>query len=301
MAGELNLASDEWILGQGTIYPDTIETGGTKHASVIKTHHNRIDVIAEMIKKGLVVEPLKDLYKDEVRALGELLQLPHPLLYRHPFPGPGLGVRILCCDREHPLPNAAEVEQKIKESSPSIPAFKPKTLPIKSVGVQGDNRTYRHSVGLFFERLSFEWDENTWNFMLKVPNKFSDLNRVLVCLSHDSAGVSEVVATPSYITMERIKLIQRVDAIVDQVMRKYDLYDKIWQFPVALIPVGSSVGGQSVVLRPVDSKEAMTASAYKIPAETLKEMSERIKSEVKEIHFVFYDTTSKPPGTIEWE
>ncbi|MFA7682474.1 MAG: glutamine-hydrolyzing GMP synthase, partial [Candidatus Peribacteraceae bacterium] len=87
-----------WMLGQGTIYPDTIETGGTKHADHIKTHHNRVAAVQDMIEKGLVIEPLKDLYKDEVRRLGEELGLPHDLVWRHPFPGPGLGVRILCSE-----------------------------------------------------------------------------------------------------------------------------------------------------------------------------------------------------------
>jgi hypothetical protein len=81
------------LLGQGTIYPDTIETGGTKRADTIKTHHNRVPIIEEMIKAGKVVEPLADLYKVEVRELGEKLGIPHDMIWRHPFPGPGLGVR----------------------------------------------------------------------------------------------------------------------------------------------------------------------------------------------------------------
>ena len=84
------------LLGQGTIYPDTIETGGTKRADTIKTHHNRVPVIERMIEQGRVVEPLADLYKVEVRELGEKLGIPHDLVWRHPFPGPGLGVRLLC-------------------------------------------------------------------------------------------------------------------------------------------------------------------------------------------------------------
>lgn len=86
------------LLGQGTIYPDTIETGGTKRADTIKTHHNRVPIIEEMIKAGKVVEPLADLYKVEVRELGEKLGIPHYIIWRHPFPGPGLGVRLLCSD-----------------------------------------------------------------------------------------------------------------------------------------------------------------------------------------------------------
>eukprot|EP01098_Paradermamoeba_levis_P001968 TRINITY_DN1226_c0_g1_i1.p1 TRINITY_DN1226_c0_g1~~TRINITY_DN1226_c0_g1_i1.p1 ORF type:complete len:572 (-),score=198.31 TRINITY_DN1226_c0_g1_i1:101-1816(-) len=304
VALQLNLASEEWILGQGTIYPDTIETGGTKHASVIKTHHNRIDVITEMIKKGLVIEPLKDLYKDEVRALGALLGLPSDLLNRHPFPGPGLGVRILCCEHENPLATSEQLEKQIVQEAPQNgnEKFTPRVLPIKSVGVQGDNRTYRHPVAFFMEKTTNTWSEDFWHFLLKIPNRIGELNRVVICLSHTNQNLPEkFTVTPSFITKERIEIIQKVDAIVDDVMRKRDLYNKIWQFPVALIPIGHSTNGQSVVLRPVDSKEAMTATAYHIPPEILQEMSERITKEVKEVHYVFFDTTSKPPGTIEWE
>ena len=72
---ELNLNPGEWLLGQGTLYPDIIESGGTEHAKVIKSHHNRVDAIQDLIAKGQVVEPLKELYKDEVRRVGELLGL----------------------------------------------------------------------------------------------------------------------------------------------------------------------------------------------------------------------------------
>ena len=93
---ELGLNPEEWLLGQGTIYPDTIESGGKKKGSkqvaeVIKTHHNRVPEIEALIEAGLVLEPCADLYKDEVRAVGEKLGLPKFLVWRHPFPGPGLG------------------------------------------------------------------------------------------------------------------------------------------------------------------------------------------------------------------
>jgi len=81
-AERLGLNPDEWIMGQGTIYPDTIETGGTKHADTIKTHHNRVDLVQEMIAAGKVIEPIAELYKDEVRELGEELGLPHALVWR---------------------------------------------------------------------------------------------------------------------------------------------------------------------------------------------------------------------------
>src|SRR6202043_345529 len=85
-----HLLDGHWILGQGTIYPDTIESGGTEKAEVIKTHHNRVAGVQKLLAEGRVIEPLTSFYKDEVRRIGAELGLPRELLERHPFPGPGL-------------------------------------------------------------------------------------------------------------------------------------------------------------------------------------------------------------------
>lgn len=112
----LKLNPEDWLLGQGTIYPDTIESGGTKNADKIKTHHNRVEAIQKLIEEGKVIEPLQDLYKDEVRAIGEMLGLPHKMVWRHPFPGPGLGVRILCSEKSEKIsPELQATEVRINE------------------------------------------------------------------------------------------------------------------------------------------------------------------------------------------
>ena len=102
------------LLGQGTIYPDTIETGGTKRADTIKTHHNRVPIVEEMIRQGRVIEPLADLYKVEVRELGELLGLDRDLIWKHPFPGPGLGVRLLCSSGVPDRQDFARMEPEVR-------------------------------------------------------------------------------------------------------------------------------------------------------------------------------------------
>ncbi len=133
------------LLGQGTIYPDTIETGGTQRADTIKTHHNRVPIIEDMIAQGKVVEPLADLYKVEVRELGVKLGIPHEVVWRHPFPGPGLGVRLLCNDGtpdETGFDKATPAVARIADQFglESLP------LPIRSVGVKADLRAYEHPV-----------------------------------------------------------------------------------------------------------------------------------------------------------
>lgn len=98
---ELNLKPEDVFLGQGTLRPDLIESA-SKHASTnadaIKTHHNDTELVRKLRDEGRVVEPLKDFHKDEVRELGRKLGLPDEFVQRHPFPGPGLAVRIICAD-----------------------------------------------------------------------------------------------------------------------------------------------------------------------------------------------------------
>lgn len=289
----MNLSPKEWILGQGTIYPDTIESGGTKHASKIKTHHNRVDAIQQMINAGQIIEPVADLYKDEVREVGRKLGLSENLISRHPFPGPGLGVRVLCTEKEDILENKEYYEQSIQDQYPLCTA---KVLPIRSVGVQGDGRSYRHPVVLFFK-------ENTipkWNTLLSmatnISNTYPQINRVLWGVQ---GSMSEYSVEPKYMTKDRINTLQQADAIVRQCIQDHSC-SHIWQFPVVLAPVLQHEK-EAIILRPIESENAMTATAAQLPDDILQSIIHRINSEVPAISSIFYDLTGKPPGTIEWE
>lgn len=277
---------DGWMLGQGTIYPDTIETGGTKHADKIKTHHNRVQLIQEMMEQGLVTEPLKELYKDEVRELGEELGLPHDLVWRHPFPGPGLGVRILCADKPS-LPDEAGSGERVAGSA---------ILPVKSVGVQGDGRTYRHALALFSDDLVP--NDSHYELATSIPNGNRTFSRVLLCTSHKKSF--EPVFTPVTITKKTADLLREADDIVQREMREADLMAAIWQFPVVLLPCGHGKNGLSIVLRPIESTDAMTAAAFRLSKKTLQTMTRELLA-VPGIDAVFLDLTNKPPATIEWE
>jgi GMP synthase (glutamine-hydrolysing) len=151
---EAKKVKDAKWLAQGTIYPDVIESAGakTKKAMTIKSHHN-VGGLPETLHLKLL-EPLRELFKDEVRELGTVLGLPREMVYRHPFPGPGLGVRILgCIEKEYIrlLQRADDIFiQELRKSgwydrtSQAFTVF----LPVKSVGVMGDGRTYEHVVAL---------------------------------------------------------------------------------------------------------------------------------------------------------
>jgi GMP synthase (glutamine-hydrolysing) len=184
-------------LAQGTIYPDVIESAGakTKKAMTIKSHHN-VGGLPETLHLKLL-EPLRELFKDEVRELGTVLGLPREMVYRHPFPGPGLGVRILgCIEKEyiHLLQRADDIFiQELRKSgwydrtSQAFTVF----LPVKSVGVMGDGRTYEYVVALravqTSDFMTADWAPLPHELLAKVSsriiNEVRGINRVAYDIS----------------------------------------------------------------------------------------------------------------------
>ncbi len=294
VCADLGLDSEEWILGQGTIYPDTIETGESKHADKIKTHHNRVDKIQELCRQGKVIEPLNQLYKDEVRAVGEKLGLEKKMVERHPFPGPGLGVRILCSKGEDYPSNLEEVEKNAGVLAGEL-GLEVKVLPIKSVGVQGDERTYRHPAVVYGK--TKDWD-GLDRLSTRLTNQVPEVNRVLLSLYPNDLKV--LSSRNCWIDKARVLTTQHADKIVMDFVCEHGLDKNIWQFPTVLIPVGVDGGEEAIVLRPVESLEAMTANFYRMDFDLLEQLVEKLKM-VPNVSAVFYDITNKPPGTIEWE
>jgi len=187
------------FLAQGTIYPDVIESGGgkSKKAVTIKSHHN-VGGLPEQLGLQLL-EPLRDLFKDEVRELGVALGLPHGMVYRHPFPGPGLGVRILgevkkeyadllrraddiFIQELHHFKDEATGKSWYDLTSQAFTVF----LPVKSVGVMGDGRTYDYVVALravqTSDFMTADWAELPYALLKKVSsriiNEVRGINRV---------------------------------------------------------------------------------------------------------------------------
>ncbi len=192
------------FLGQGTIYPDIIESG-TKTAKMVKSHHNVGGLPADL--KFELVEPLKQLFKDEVRACGVELGLPHDMVYRQPFPGPGLGVRCL-----------------------------------------------------------------------------------------------------GAITRDRLEAVRESDAILREEFARAGLDKKVWQY-FTVVPDFKSVGMKNnarvfeymVIIRAINTVDAMTASVEKVDWDVLERITERILAEVENVNRVCYDMSPKPPATIEFE
>jgi GMP synthase (glutamine-hydrolysing) len=194
---EAEKIKDAKWLAQGTIYPDVIESAGakTKKAKTIKSHHN-VGGLPDTLNLKLL-EPLRDLFKDEVRKLGEELGLPRAMVYRHPFPGPGLGVRILgAVSKEYAdmlrFADAIFIEELYasgwyEKTAQAFCVF----LPVKSVGVMGDGRTYEYVVAIraveTSDFMTANWAELPYSLLSKISNRIINevrgINRVVYDIS----------------------------------------------------------------------------------------------------------------------
>jgi GMP synthase (glutamine-hydrolysing) len=288
------LGIEDHLLGQGTIYPDTIETGATKRSAVIKTHHNRVELIEKLIAEGKVVEPLAELYKVEVRELGERVGIPKEAIWRHPFPGPGLGVRLLCSDGKT---DPAEADILTKQANDMAEKFGALglVLPIRSVGVKADIRSYEHPV-MIHGNIDRKAQLELTDTMLK---GISGINRVVLSLNDES--LKSARALEGYVTRDRLDLLREADALVMSGLKRYGLYDSIWQCPTVMVPLEINGKGQElVIVRPIHSERAMTASAAALPEDLIADLKKSILA-LPGVSGLALDLTSKPPGTIEWE
>ena len=307
---------DSWLLAQGTLYPDIIESGGTKNSHTIKTHHNRVAGIQELIAKGLIIEPIRDLYKDEVRAIGKKLGLPDELVMRHPFPGPGLSINVLCSSGKPDAKSAEELPLAQKELDEiklgmfcghCSASLKRSILPVRSVGVQGDFRTYRFPALLTFadEGGGFyhfpDKREKLEDCSSTITNKAKYINRTCIRL-YQKPGISDadMKIQEGYCDRRRLDQLREVDNIVLTELHKSGWYEKIFQHLTIDLPYASAADRASFVLRPVISEDVMTARFALLPKEVLEAIVHKIAA-LPFVDALYFDATNKPPATFGWE
>lgn len=324
-----HLEDDKWLLAQGTLYPDIIESGGTKNSNTIKTHHNRVQGIQNLIEKGLIIEPVKDLYKDEVRAIGKKLGLPDELVMRHPFPGPGLSINVLCNDgnswtekdeNELSLAKSELNNTKLNMFCENCSAnLKRTVLPVRSVGVQGDFRTYRFPALLDFgEAKEKEWPLGTEAAKMgirhfpgkrekieecssTITNSAKYINRTIIKLyQNPNVKDEDLKLQEGYCTRTRLNQLREVDNIVLTELHKTGWYNKIFQHLTIDLPYASKKENATFVLRPVVSEDVMTARFAFLPKEILGNIIQQIAS-LPFVDALYFDATNKPPATFGWE
>jgi GMP synthase (glutamine-hydrolysing) len=331
------------FLGQGTLRPDLIESASilaSGKADAIKTHHNDTDLVRELRKQGRVVEPLKDFHKDEVRAIGKDLGLPTELIQRHPFPGPGLAIRVICASEpfaekdfnettnmlkiitdysnatrkstalvSRVVESMTEVEQDLLRQMSTDNPLVSTLLPIKTVGVQGDCRTYSYVAGLSSSDAP-NWD-NLNQIARIIPRICHNINRVVYLFG---GPVLEPLTdiTPTYLTPHVLRKLQEADDKAHKVLQNSGYAKKLSQMPIVLTPLHFDRDPSlhlpscqhTAVIRTFITSDFMTGIAAvpgkHLPEEVVYQMAEEILT-VSGISRVAYDLTSKPPGTTEWE
>jgi len=345
---DLDLNPDEVMLGQGTLRPDLIESASglvSGQADCIKTHHNDTDLVRQLRSKKKVIEPLSEFHKDEVRRIGAELGLPAELTQRHPFPGPGLAIRILCGNeaymekdfaetqvlcrlvvnfaemaaKGHALLNRVEAitteEERVELATVTRRAkFTATLLPIRTVGVQGDQRSYSYAVGISCAKEPLgasEWNDLMY-FAKLIPRVCQNINRVTYIFG---GAVEHQVndITPTMLTPMVISTLRQADHLANQVLNANpEAKSKLSQMPLVLIPIHFDRSPiekvtsfqRSVVIRTFITQDFMTGvpaiPGIDLSLDVLAKMVSEIKS-VNGISRVLYDLTSKPPGTTEWE
>jgi GMP synthase (glutamine-hydrolysing) len=216
------------------------------------------------------------------------------MIWRHPFPGPGLGVRLLCSNGIEDREGFGEIEPRVNELAGRY-AIEALVLPIRSVGVKADLRAYEHPL-MLGGRL--EWDrmlEVVGTILKQVPG----LNRCIWNLGPTMPAAARPVAAG--MTRQRLDLLREADTIVMEGLRRHGLYDAIWQCPTVLVPLElDGAGLELVIVRPIHSERAMTATPASLPDALVAELRQAILA-LPGISGLALDVTSKPPGTIEWE
>ncbi len=297
----LGLDAKNTFIAQGTLRPDLIESGNpdiSGFAHKIKTHHNDVEIVREARKKGLIVETNSDWHKDEVRKVARKLGLEEAIASRQPFPGPGLAIRLLCHDKKDEVIITNEEVEKLNEILNSI-SEKGYILPIKSVGVQGDARSYRNLCLMEGNCLDFDWKTVT-SKAKEVTDSINTINRVGYILN-----TKNLTETPKCFDMricdETVDLLRELDKIVTSNLENA----KVNQTFAVLLPIGINKK-YSVAIRTFVTNDFMTGRPGEIGKEVSKEMLEKATNEIMssygdKIEFVIYDVTSKPPATCEWQ
>lgn len=320
MCTDLGIHADDVYLAQGTLRPDLIESASklvSGNAECIKTHHNDTQLVRLLRDAGRIIEPLKDYHKDEVRALGTELGLSEDLVWRQPFPGPGLAIRTLCIAEPYAPPGREATQAALEALAAELGfggTYSVSLLPVRTVGVQGDGRSYAHLVAISCKLAeargglalsAAQWAELA-EFAKAIPGRVHSVNRVCVLFGEAVAGLVDEI-TPTTLTQPVVRKLQQADEVVTQTMKEHNLLRKLAQVPVVLFPCPFGVpGAHSVGIRTFITNDFMTGTpaipGRQLPVRAVADMVQRLLSgEVPGIARVAYDLTPKPPGTTEWE
>jgi GMP synthase (glutamine-hydrolysing) len=227
--------------------------------------------------------------------MADALGIAPELVWRHPFPGPGLGVRLLCSDGRVPETHDAARAQPLIDAQLAGSGLSGQLLPVRSVGVKADLRTYEQPV-MLTGQAPFE---TLLSVAAQIYGRVPGVNRCVLNLTGRPLPTPEPRAAA--MTRQRLDLLREADAIVMRAVARHDLTRAIWQFPTAMLPVSfDGLGEELIILRPVLSERGMTARPAELPDAFINDVRDPILT-LGGVSGLVLDLTTKPPGTIEWE
>ena len=297
----LGLDKNNTFIAQGTLRPDLIESGNpdvSQFAHKIKTHHNDVEIVRQARKKGLIVETNADWHKDEVRKVARKIGLDEEIASRQPFPGPGLAIRLICHNKKEEVQILLEDIEKLNKIMEQT-NNKGYIVPIKSVGVQGDARSYRNLCLIQGKSIDFNWREIT-SKAKEITDTINSINRVGYILNKSEIQ-GDIKCFNMRIEDENIELLREIDNIVTTNLEGA----KVNQTFAVLVPIGITKK-YSVAIRTFVTNDFMTGKPGEIGNEVEKDKIQKIVKLIEKqfgdkIEFVIYDVTSKPPATTEWQ
>lgn len=311
-AYELGIPPLDILLAQGTLKPDVITTGDERatmgKADTVKTHHNAVAILKLWPK----LEPLIELFKDQVREAALAMGAPPESAYRQPFPGPGGYVRIVGHDGAKLPDNFMDLDAIVFNIARQR-GFSARVLPIKTVGQQGDERSYKHPVVITGD---MDWDALA-KLAQDLPNEVSGINRVFYSPGKDITVEEATSMTKTLMTRDSIEQWQEADFVGREVLTEYGYNDSRMcdQAPGSLIPINFGVsGGRSYSQSLVRTKDFLSSAAMiphsgdpgedpdeRYPEQVLLDIDKRVKAKVPGIQRTLFNLSDKPPTTTELE
>jgi GMP synthase (glutamine-hydrolysing) len=295
---ELGLESEHWVLAQGTIYPDIITSGGSKHAYVIKTHHNALPSLQNME----VLEPLRYLYKDEVRKLAKELGLPHDFIWKHPFPGPGIGVRIAGTLTPEKISLYHKLDEIVLRHLRSSGWYETLWMGFP---ILVDMRESSQSDFVFPQDSLDSISEAIRQRLAQSAISFDNLNTSVLPIR--SVGVKgDYRAYEHPIELRITYQGQRchvphvlIEDLSREIVNRTPLINRTL---LTLTWSGDPKNWKRIaILRMLLSVDTLTSDWAKLEQHLLNTMASEIVSLNEGIDAVLFDVTQKPPSTMEWE
>ena len=295
------------MLAMGTLRPDLIESGSALASvntdeSGIKIHHNDSDDARELRTKGLLIEPLTELHKDEVRSLAIELGLSDEIVFRQASPGPSGGVQVIAQKSPFRHEDIDTINEQLDVyRSVGVGAA---ILQIASVGVQGDRRSYSHVVALSTDGLPDNWKYLS-SLANEIPRTINGVNRVVHASGEMVNGIVEGI-TPTLLDHENIKLWRSIDDAARKVLVKFglDRVSVISEVPIILTAANYGQRGEhTAAIRPFVTEDYMTGEAaipgINFPIEAYIEILAKVTA-INGIKRLFFDLSDKPPAPTQW-